>query len=195
MKRKLLNAVLFGSLLSTGSAYAGNASLALQVKSTIEVGTCTAEIYDGSTKTNTIGMGSVPVSQVLRPSTGKSFSLRFRDCSGLPNSKALLKIQKRAGGCAGGDSNQETFANSSAETAKAGATALELWPGAVDTGTKFNCNNPASTEQTISLPANTATTPYSYPLSARLVKPTGKADSDVTAGAFLGETTFIISYN
>ncbi|MBJ3565864.1 hypothetical protein JGC30_24845, partial [Salmonella enterica subsp. enterica serovar Weltevreden] len=111
MNRKLLAGMVFGSLLSTGvasPAWAGTSTLDLKVKSTIEVGTCTAAIYDGTTQTNTIALGNVPVSQVVnyQSNAGKAFKIRFSDCSGLPNGKANLKIVKRANGCAGGNSNQ-----------------------------------------------------------------------------------------
>lgn len=202
MNRKLLAGMVFGSLLSTGvasPAWAGTSTLDLKVKSTIEVGTCTAAIYDGTTKTNTIALGNVPVSQVVnyQSNAGKAFKIRFSDCSGLPNGKANLKIVKRANGCAGGNSNQAGFANSTAAASGgATATALELWTGSsAGQEPQFHCYTPDTTTQEINVSAATGSTTVDYDMSARLAMPSGKSLADIQAGSFLGETTFIISYN
>lgn len=177
----------------------GAFELDLEVKTTIEAGTCTAEIYNQSgAKTNTIAMGNVPASQVINPasSSGTPFKIRFSNCSGLPNGTATLKIDKRVNGCAGGNSDQAGFANSTATSeGGAAATALELWTGSTaGAGTQFNCNTPDATAQNINVSSATGSTTVDYDLSARLAKPSGKADSDVVAGTFLAETTFVISY-
>ncbi len=197
LRQRLLFASLIGGIIPM-QANAGTASLDLNVKSVIEVGTCTAEIYDGSTQTNTIALGNVPISQVISSAAngGKSFFVRFSDCAGLPQGIANLKISKRSGGCSGGNSDQPSFANSIASTSGgATATAIELWSGATaGAGTQFDCNAPGTTAQDIDVSAAKSGNVVDYPLSARLTKPTGKADSDVKAGEFVAQTTFTISY-
>lgn len=197
LRQRLLFASLIGGIIPL-QANAGTTSLDLNVKSVIEVGTCTAEIYDGATKTNTISLGNVPISQVINSAGngGKSFFVRFSDCAGLPQGMANLKISRRASGCAGGNSDLPSFANSTASASGgASATAIELWTGTTaGAGTQFDCNAPDTTAQDIDVSAAKSGSVVDYPLSARLSKPTGKADSDVKAGEFLSQTIFTISY-
>ncbi|MDE9617638.1 fimbrial protein [Citrobacter freundii] len=198
MNRTLLNTLLFSACLAVGvnvAQAAGTTALDLTVKTTITTGTCTAQVMDGSTETNTIAIGNASIAEVIQKLKTKSFKVRFSNCAGLPNSKALLTINKRSGGCAGGSSNDAEFANSSTSASKASAVALELWsgstPGGAD-GVQFNCYSPVAQE--IDVSTATGATNVDYPLSARLMKPAGKDDSAVTAGDFVAQTVFTIDY-
>ncbi|MBJ5768391.1 hypothetical protein JGH98_23365, partial [Salmonella enterica subsp. enterica serovar London] len=73
---------------------------------------------------------------------------------------------------------------------------LELWTGSsAGQGTQFHCYTPDTTTQEINVSAATGSTTVDYDMSARLAMRSGKSLADIQAGSFLGETTFIISYN
>ena len=60
MSLKLTNTLLFSTLLTIGTVHAAEtSSLELKVKTTVTLGTCSAQVMDGDIDTNTIALGDV----------------------------------------------------------------------------------------------------------------------------------------
>lgn len=205
MKKQLLRGLMIGALATMGAGVStmaqadGTAQLDLTVEANITAGTCAASVLDGETATATIGLGDVYVSEVFAKSKSKSFSLRFSDCAGLKDKTAKLRIAPSNTLCTGSNSKNPEFANNSTSATKAGKTGMEIWSTATPAGTdsiQFNCGDPTSSEQTIDLSTATSTTPVDYPLSARLVPVSNPVTtlSQITAGDFLSNTVFTITY-
>lgn len=196
MKKQLLCGVVAGALtiinlavLPGAHAADGTPSLDLTVEANLTTGTCSATVMDGETETNTINLGDdIALSEVLRKSRVKPFKVRFKDCAGLPESTASLRLARRSGSCAG--SNGPAFRNLAGTSAGIG---LEVWTTAVPEGTdsvQLVCNSP----NTVTVDVSTAkgATNKDYDLSARLVDVTGA--NAATAGSFTSPTVLTISY-
>lgn len=175
---------------------AGTQSLDLTVNSVITMGTCSASLLDDSNNsTSTIAFGDVYISEIGAKSKIKPFKLRFTDCAGLPEQKALVTLAPRGVGCAGPVSNTAAFANSSASTSKSAKTAVEVWTTKTPEGSgsiQLECFNKNTQEVSI---ANASGSQYvDYDLSARMIVAPGQSLSGVTPGDFYSPATFTISY-
>ena len=134
------------------------------------------------------------LSEINAKTKVKTFKLKFKDCAGIPNKKAQIKLTKRAT-CEGTANDGAGFANGSTAADKASAVAVEVWSTetpATGSATQFSCVTPASQEVTISNAANAV---VYYPMSARLVVEKNKTVSNVTAGKFSAPATFTVTYN
>ncbi|HHJ3309606.1 TPA: fimbrial-like protein YadL [Escherichia coli] len=178
--------VLAASLFSVPS-YAATDSIGLTVITTVEIGTCTATLVNDSDQDiSVVDFGDVYISEINAKTKVKTFKLKFKDCAGIPNKKAQIKLTKRA--------TCEGTARSTAAD-KASAVAVEVWSTetpATGSATQFSCVTPASQEVTISNAANAV---VYYPMSARLVVEKNKTVSNVTAGKFSAPATFTVTYN
>ncbi|ENZ8079382.1 fimbrial-like protein YadL, partial [Escherichia coli] len=171
-------------------------SVKLNVKATVETGTCTASLVDDNDQPiSVIAFGDAYIPEIDAKTKIKIFKLQFKDCAGIPNKKALVKLTKRAT-CEGAANDGPGFANGSAAADKANAVAVEVWntttPG-TDGKTQFSCVTPVAQEVNIS--TATGTTSVYHPMSARLVVEKNKSKTDITAGPFSAPATFSITYN
>ena len=186
--------VLAASLFSVLS-YAATDSIGLTVIATVEMGTCTATLVNDSDQDiSVVDFGDVYISEINAKTKVKTFKLKFKDCAGIPNKKAQIKLTKRAT-CEGTANDGAGFANGSTAADKASAVAVEVWSTvtpATGSATQFSCVTPASQEVTISTAANAV---VYYPMSARLVVEKNKTVNNVTAGKFSAPATFTVTYN
>lgn len=88
--------VLAASLFSVLS-YAATDSIGLTVITTVEMGTCTATLVNDSDQDiSVVDFGDVYISEINAKTKVKTFKLKFKDCAGIPNKKAQIKLTKRA---------------------------------------------------------------------------------------------------
>lgn len=205
MKKQLLRGLLVSTLAAasvggTTFAYAadeGTPKLDLTVKAQVTAGTCSVSVIGPEGVTNTIAFGNVYVSELGKDGKGKviPFKLRFSDCVGLSDKKADVVLAPISGkGCAGGMMTLPQFPNMSDAADKAARTAVEVWTGTSPTGggTQLDCYN--KNKQTVDLSGASATNPIDFQLSALLTAVTGYDTINITAGDFLSQTTFTITY-
>ncbi|HDQ1591560.1 TPA: fimbrial-like protein YadL [Escherichia coli] len=188
--------VFFAASLFTSQLFAATDSVKLNVKATVETGTCAASLVDDNDQPiSVIAFGDAYIPEIDAKTKIKIFKLQFKDCAGIPNKKALVKLTKRAT-CEGAANDGPGFANGSAAADKANAVAVEVWntttPG-TDGKTQFSCVTPVAQEVNIS--TATGTTSVYHPMSARLVVEKNKSKTDITAGPFSAPATFSITYN
>ncbi|EEE2001259.1 fimbrial protein [Salmonella enterica subsp. enterica serovar Kotte] len=187
-----LSATVTGALIST-MAQAGTSSLDLTVNSNVTMGTCTASLLnDNGSSTSTIAFGDVYISEIGAKSKVKTFKLRFTDCAGIPQQKALVTLTPRGTGCSG---SSAAFANSSTAASKANNTAVEIWTTKTPEGSssvQMQCSN-ANTQE-VNIASASGSQYVDYDLSARMVIAPGQVLSSVSAGDFYSPATFTISY-
>ena len=188
--------VITGSGIVTPSALAGTTSASLTVDSIVTMGTCTAQLLDtDDTEISQVAIGDVYISELRNETNKKAFKIRFSGCAGLPERKALVKLTPRGIGCGGLYANAAGFANKNTGAGAAGRVSVEVWTtkDAEGTGSEiFNCFRPAN--KTVDLSTVTATEPYDYDLSAKMVVAEGRQLQDVILGEFLSPATFTITY-
>ena len=86
--------VLAASLFSVLS-YAATDSIGLTVITTVEMGTCTATLVNDSDQDiSVVDFGDVYISEINAKTKVKTFKLKFKDCAGIPNKKAQIKLTK-----------------------------------------------------------------------------------------------------
>ncbi|GAB0810113.1 hypothetical protein LL13C18_14310 [Escherichia coli] len=84
--------VLAASLFSVPS-YAATDSIGLTVITTVEIGTCTATLVNDSDQDiSVVDFGDVYISEINAKTKVKTFKLKFKDCAGIPNKKAQIKL-------------------------------------------------------------------------------------------------------
>ena len=192
----LSTATILAALVLTFSSFAATDSVKLNVKTTVEMGTCTASLVDDNDQTiSVVAFGDVYISEIDKKLKIKTFKLQFKNCAGIPGKKALINLTKRAT-CEGTSNDGAGFANGSTGTGKASAVVVEVWDTSVPaTGSAapFSCAAPANKEVIIA--SATGNNVVDYPMSARLVVDKDKTVSDVTAGTFSAPATFTVTYN
>lgn len=188
--------IILTASLFTNQLFAATDNVKLNVKATVEMGTCTASLVDDNDQPLTVvAFGDAYIPEIDAKTTIKTFKLQFKDCAGVPNKKALVKLTKRAT-CEGTANDGPGFANGSAAADKASAVAVEVWnttTPATGGATQFSCVTPVAQEVNIS--AATGNTSVYHPMSARLVVEKNKSSTDITAGPFSAPATFSITYN
>ena len=126
--------VLAASLFSVLS-YAATDSIGLTVITTVEMGTCTATLVNDSDQDiSVVDFGDVYISEINAKTKVKTFKLKFKDCAGIPNKKAQIKLTKRAT-CEGTANDGAGFANGSTAADKASTPRRER--GEICMGTPF----------------------------------------------------------
>lgn len=204
MKRQLLPGAIAGILLVSGviaipAAQAdGTAQLKLTVDANITAGTCSVEVLEGESPTNTIAFGNVYISEVYAKTKVKPFKLRFSNCAGLVDKKATVTLSPAQGAagsnCAGSTGRNSEFANFTTQT-KATKTAVEVWTTETPEGAdsvQLQCYN--LNPQTVDLSSASANTPVDYLLSARMVPVTNASLDQLSAGDFYSPTIFTVTY-
>lgn len=138
----LSTATILAASVLTFSSFAATDSVKLNVKTTVEMGTCTASLVDDNDQTiSVVAFGDVYISEINAKTKIKTFKLQFKDCAGIPGKKAKIKLTKRAT-CEGASNDGLGFANGSTATDKASAVAVDVWntsTPAVGSATQFSC--------------------------------------------------------
>ena len=88
--------VFFAASLFTSQLFAATDSVKLNVKATVETGTCTASLVDDNDQPiSVIAFGDAYIPEIDAKTKIKIFKLQFKDCAGIPNKKALVKLSQR----------------------------------------------------------------------------------------------------
>ncbi|EGQ5284721.1 fimbrial protein [Enterobacter hormaechei] len=173
-------AVSAGLFSGAASAITGTSSVKATFTSTIEAGTCTAQIQDASGKViTTLPFGDVYKSDLTAKSRSEPFKIAFSGCAGVKS--ATVKAQKGTGGKCSGTTPGDSFDAGN-------ATAFEVWKGTAGSGTLLSCNTPANQNVTISSGA------AKLDLAARIVIAKDKVIGDVTTGNVSAPVTFVVTY-
>ncbi|GDN89698.1 TPA: fimbrial protein [Escherichia coli] len=192
----LIATVAVGASVSNNFTYASTTSSSLTVNSNLTMGTCTAQIMNNSDKViSEVAFGNVYISELGAKSKVQQFKIRFSNCSGLPQNSAQIVLAPKGISCAGSQASSAVFSNFYTDASAATRTAVEVWT--TDTpesngSTQFHCAQKIPVP--VTLPADTTTQPYDYPLSARMTVAEGRLVTDVRPGSFLSPTTFTITY-
>lgn len=85
----LSTATILAASVLTFSSFAATDSVKLNVKTTVEMGTCTASLVDDNDQTiSVVAFGDVYISEINAKTKIKTFKLQFKDCAGIPGKKA-----------------------------------------------------------------------------------------------------------
>lgn len=171
-------AVSAGLFSGAASAITGTSSVKATFTSTIEAGTCTAQIQDASSKAiSTLPFGDVFKSDLVAQSRSEPFKIAFSGCAGVKT--ATVTVQKKS--CSGANADGDSFAAGN-------ATAFEVWKGTAGNGTLLSCNTPTDQKVTISSGA------AKLDLAARIVLAKGQTIDKVTTGNISVPVTFVVTY-
>ncbi|EMP7250151.1 fimbrial protein [Enterobacter cloacae] len=177
MKMTLLVLAITATLPSIAlSAITGTTSVQATFTSTIEAGTCNAEIQNASgAPIDILPFGDVFKSDLVSQSRREAFKIAFTNCAGVKNA-AIQAMPGAGGSCTG---------NAYAAGHNVG---FEIWKGSVDSGSILNCATvPTSV---INLSNGTG----NFEMDARIVIANGKTISDVTTGSVNAPVTFTVTY-
>lgn len=159
----------------------GTTSVQATFTSTIEAGTCTAQIQSaGGQAISTLAFGDVFKSDLVAQSRSESFKIAFSDCMGV-KSASIQATSGSGGGCSGPDSDGDSFSAGN-------ATGFEIWKGEAGAGTLLSCNTKPAQNITIS------DTDVDVKMNARIVIAKTRTISDVTAGNVSAPVTFLVTY-
>lgn len=184
MKKLSILGGVAGTLLCSAQTFAitGTDSVSATFTSTIEVGTCTAQIQNSTGQSVTeLPFGDVFKSDLAKQSRTVPFKIAFTGCSGVKSAQ-LKATAGTGGGCSGGTMQGDSFAGGN-------STGFEVWKGAAETGTLMSCQSSASA-QIVTISGSS----LSVDLTSRIVLATGKTISQVTAGAASAPVTFVVTY-
>lgn len=183
-KLSLLGGVI-GTLLLSAPAFAitGTDSVSAHFTTTIEAGTCTAEIQNANGQVvSVLGFGDVFKSDLVSQSRTVPFKIAFSNCAGVKS--AELKIQAgTGGGCSGPNSDGDSFASGN-------STAFEVWKGDADSGTLLSCNQTVTQTQTVTI----SDSAQDVDLTSRIVIAKSKTIANVTEGSVSAPVTFVVTY-
>lgn len=155
-------------------------SLMATFTSTVEAGTCDAQIQDATGKvTSNIDFGDIYKSDLANKNSVQDFNIVLTNCAGTQSANITTEITS---GCAA-----DSFPNDGGTSLNA---EVEIWKGEPDTGTQFSCKNSSTTSQSLDLSSKSG----NMTMSARMIIAPGKTLDDVTAGNFTSPVTFVITY-
>ncbi|HGH4679005.1 MULTISPECIES: fimbrial protein [Enterobacter] len=179
-KSTLFALSVLGLLSTTASAtITGTSSVSATFNSTIEAGTCIAQVQNASgSLTSQINFGDVFKSDLINKTREEAFKIAFTGCAGVAS--ATIRATTGAGGSCSSAASLNFGANNN--------TAFELWKDNSATGTQLSCKSPQTETVTISSGAAT------YNLSTRIVVADGKSIADVTTGSVTSPVTFLVTY-
>lgn len=159
----------------------GTTSIQATFTSTIEAGTCTAQVQSaGGQAISTLAFGDVFKSDLVAQSRSEAFKIAFSDCVGV-KSASIQATSGSGGGCSGPDSDGDSFSAGN-------ATGFEIWKGEAGAGTLLSCNTKPAQNITIS------DTSVDVAMNARIVIAKAHTISDVTAGNVSAPVTFLVTY-
>lgn len=163
------------------SAITGTTSVQATFTSTIEAGTCNAEIQNASgAPVSILPFGDVFKSDLVNQSREEAFKIAFTNCAGVKN--ATIQATPGPGGACSGD------ARNGSSFAAGHNVGFEIWKGSVESGSLMNCST--SPSPMLNLTNGAA----DFEMDARIVIAKGKTISDVTTGLVNAPVTFIVTY-
>ncbi|WP_221345989.1 fimbrial protein [Enterobacter cloacae] len=179
MKKKmtLLVLAMTATLPSVAlSTITGTTSVEATFTSTIEAGTCNAEIQDaGGAPISILPFGDVFKSDLVSKNRRGAFKIAFTNCAGVKN--AAIQATPGAGGSCTGNAY-----------AAGHNVGFEIWKGTVDSGSLLNCATAPTS--LVNLSNGTG----KFEMDARIVIAQDKTISDVTTGSVSAPVTFIVTY-
>lgn len=159
----------------------GTTSVQATFTSTIEAGTCTAQIQSaGGQAISTLAFGDVFKSELVAQSRSEAFKIAFSDCVGV-KSASIQATSGSGGSCSGPNSDGDSFSAGN-------ATGFEIWKGEASAGTLLSCNTKPAQNITIS------DTDVDVAMNARIVIAKTRTINDVTAGNVSAPVTFLVTY-
>ncbi|MBY6291178.1 fimbrial protein [Enterobacter bugandensis] len=174
-------AVSTGLFSIAASAITGTTSVQATFTSTIEAGTCTAQIQNvGGQAISTLAFGDVFKSELVASTRSEPFKIVFSGCAGVKTA-SVQAIPGSGGGCSGGTSTGDSFSAGH-------ATGFEVWKGIAGTGTLMSCYT--KPQQNVSISGTTT----SVDMAARIVIASGRTINDVTTGDVSAPVTFVVTY-
>ncbi|KUQ60158.1 fimbrial protein [Enterobacter bugandensis] len=176
-------AVSTGLFSVAASAITGTSSVQATFTSTIEAGTCTAQIQSAAGQPiSTLAFGDVFKSDLVAQTRSEPFKIAFSGCAGV-KSATITATPGTGGGCSGGNSDGDSFAAGH-------ATGFEVWKGDADNGTLMICDTPRRVPQTVTISSSTT----NVDMTARIVLAKGKNINQVTPGEASAPVTFVVTY-
>lgn len=174
-------AVSAGMLSAAANAITGTTSVSGTFTSTIEAGTCTAQIQNASgNPISTLAFGDVYKSDLTAQSRSEPFKIAFSGCAGVKS--ASVQTTKGTGGnCSGDAKDGDSFDAGN-------AAAFEVWKDTAGNGTLLSCKTTPTQNVTISSGTG------KMDLAARIVIAKGKTISNVTTGNVTAPVTFVVTY-
>lgn len=178
----LIALAISGSLFAAGAnAITGTTSVKATFTSTVEAGTCSAQIQSaGGQPISTLAFGDVYKSELVAKTRSEPFKIAFSDCAGV-KSASITATPGAGSGCSGTQGKGDSFAAGH-------VTAFEVWKGQADSGTLMSCNS--RNVQTVSLDSAAA----NVDMVARIVVASGRSINDVTTGDVSAPVTFVVTY-
>lgn len=173
--------VTAGYSTATLATITGTTSVQATFTSTIEAGTCTAQIQNaGGQAISTLAFGDVFKSDLVAQSRSEAFKIAFSDCAGV-KSASIQATPGSGGDCSGPDSDGDSFSAGK-------ATGFEIWKGEAGAGTLLSCNTKPAQNITIS------DVSIDVEMNARIVIAKARTISDVTTGDVSAPVTFLVTY-
>ncbi|QLR41876.1 fimbrial protein [Enterobacter sp. RHBSTW-00994] len=161
------------------AAITGTSSVQATFVTTIEAGTCSAQVQNAAGAPATeIGFGDVFKSDLSNKTRAEVFKIVFSSCAGVKS--ADVQATPGAGSSCSAAGSTNFGANN--------ATAFEIWQGKTPSGTQLNCTTPQTKNVAMTSGAGT------YDLTSRIVVADGKTINNVTTGAVTSPVTFLITY-
>lgn len=187
MKMYTLASLIVATFLTVGYSsvtladITGTTSVQATFTSTIEAGTCTAQIQSaGGQAISTLAFGDVFKSDLVAQTRSEAFKIAFSDCVGVKSAR-IQAISGSGGGCSGPDSDGDSFSAGN-------ATGFEIWKGEAGAGTLLSCNSKPAQNITIS------DSNVDVEMDARIVIAKARTISDVKAGNIRAPVTFLVTY-
>nr|WP_152083485.1 fimbrial protein [Enterobacter oligotrophicus] len=166
---------------SASSAITGTPSVQATFTTTVEAGTCTAQLQNaGGQPISTLAFGDVFKSDLIAQSRSEPFKIAFSGCAGVRS--ASVEATAGSGGTCSGDAHTGDSFDAS------NATAFEVWKGTAGSGTLMSCNT--KPVQNVTISGGTA----NFNMAARIVIAKDKAIADVTTGDVSAPVTFVVTY-
>ncbi|OXM27589.1 fimbrial protein [Salmonella enterica] len=174
-------AVSTGLFSIAANAITGTTSVQATFTSTVEAGTCTAQIQNaGGQVITTLPFGDVFKSDLVAQSRSEPFKIVFSGCAGV-KSASVQATPGAGGGCTGPNTDGDSFSAGN-------ATGFEVWKGVAASGTLLNCNT--KPVQNVSISSASA----AVDMAARIVIAKSRTIADVTAGNVSAPVTFVVTY-
>lgn len=174
-------AVSTGLFSIAASAITGTTSVQATFTSTIEAGTCTAQIQNaGGQAISTLAFGDVFKSDLVAQTRSEPFKIAFSGCAGV-KSATVQAIPGSGGGCSGPNVDGDSFSAGN-------ATGFEVWKGVAGSGSLMSCNT--RPQQNVLISSATAT----VDMAARIVIAKDRTIANVTTGNVSAPVTFVVTY-
>ncbi|WP_336284394.1 fimbrial protein [Citrobacter arsenatis] len=158
----------------------------------IIAGTCTATVIAANGASgNSIDLGEIYLSEIVKKTDVIPFSLKFSGCLGV----AKIAISNLAGQCSGSAATDSSFGNQLMGADASVGVGLDIWGNDVNSGTLFDCHNPKDNNVVITLAPTPVINPVDYiqNMHAQLVE-SSDASVSLAAGDFSAAVSFTVTY-